>query len=260
MNRCRLDTPETTTGIPLHEPVHHNPSVDTCDAHRENPARLSPLLTRLFPPGVVGTELWIGGDSSTPAETRRSGDISLERAQEVNAGRLCARRALAELGYAGNLSRVNGNRRPHLPSAVVGSISYAAGMCGAVVANQQQLRAIGLDIERVGHVIPEVWPYICTPEEIAWLATLSEPEQDRCAALIFSAKESFYKCQYSVAQQCIELNDVTLEFFFHDAESGWYVVRPRGGMQLPDHGPTPSMGRFEFYRNIVVTGMALELC
>ncbi len=224
-----------------------------------NPARLSPLVTRQFPPGVVGAELRIAGDPSLllPEEAQFLGRAVPKRIQEFSAGRLCARRALAEFGFAGHPLRMNGDRRPQWPAPIIGSISHASGICCAAVAERRQFRAIGLDVEIVGSVTPEIWPTICTPEETAWLGALREPEQSRCAALIFSAKESFYKCQYSVTRQWLEFDDVALDLLPGDAGAGCFALRPRRRITLFEQETIPMMGRFEFHGSLVVTGMVL---
>jgi 4'-phosphopantetheinyl transferase EntD len=225
-----------------------------------NPARLSSLFTYLFPPGVVGAELRTAGDPSLllPGETQYLGRAVPERIQEFAAGRLCARRALAEFGFADYPLRMNGDRRPLWPAPVVGSITHTEGMCGAVVAKQNRFRAIGLDMEIVGRVTPEMWPTICTREEAAWLAALSGPKRGRCAALLFSAKESFYKCQYGVTGQWLEFDDVALDLPSGDASAGCFALRPRKRIKLSEHDTMSMTGRFEFHGSLVVTGMVLE--
>jgi 4'-phosphopantetheinyl transferase EntD len=209
-------------------------------ARRENSVGLSPALAGLFPPGAVGAEL----------------RTSADRTHQFAAGRLCARRALAELGFFGYPLGMNSDRRPQWPADVVGSITHTIGTCGAVVAERGRFCAIGLDMEVVGRVTPEIWPTICTAEETAWLSALREPEQSRCAALIFSAKESFYKCQYGVTRQWLEFDDVTLVPLSPSASAGRFTLRPRKRIALPEQDMVS--GRFEFRGGLVVTGMALE--
>lgn len=223
-------------------------------------ARLSPLVTHLFPPGVVGAELRVTGNPSLlfPNEAMDLGRAGPKRIQEFAAGRLCARRALAEFGFNDYPLRMNGDRRPRWPASVVGSITHTTGMCGAVVAQKPQFRAIGLDVEIVGSVTPEIWPTICTPEESAWLGALHGPEQGQCAALIFSAKESFHKCQYGVTRQWLEFDDVMLDLPSSGANAGCFVIRPRRRIALLEHDAMPLMGRFRFHGSLVVTGMVLE--
>ena len=230
------------------------------DAYWKNPATLSPLLAELFPAGVVGAELRIAGDPSLlfPEEVHSLGRAVPKRIQEFAAGRLCARRAVAEFGFTDYPLRRASDGRPHWPASLSGSVSHTAGMCGAVVANKGQFRAIGLDMEIVGQVTPEMWLTICTPQEMAWLTTLPESQQARCAALIFSAKEAFYKCQYSVTQQWLEFDDVTLEFSSSVANAGCFTLRPRRRITLIEHAAMPLIGHFVFNGNLIATGMTLK--
>lgn len=229
------------------------------DGRQEDAAGLSPALAGLFPPGVVGAELRMAGDLPLllPDEAQHLGCAVPKRIQEFAAGRLCARRALAEFGIIGYPLGMNSDRRPRWPAAVVGCITHTTGICGAVVAEQRRFRAIGLDMELVGRVTREIWPYICAPGEMAWLAALREPEQSRCAALIFSAKESFYKCQYGVTGQWLEFDDVALDLPSRGASAGWFSLRPRRRIALLKHDSL--RGRFEFRGSLVVTGMAFQV-
>src|SRR5258706_16095138 len=53
--------------------------------------------------------------------------------------------------------------------------------------------------------ISELWRSICTPSETAWLGSLPDSERLAAATLIFSAKEAFYKCQFALTQERIEI-------------------------------------------------------
>lgn len=225
----------------------------------QNPAHLSPLLERLFPPGVVGAELRIAGDpSQLLADEVQSLEYAVpERMQEFAAGRSCARRALAEFGLIDKPLRMDHDRRPHWPAPMIGSISHTTGMCGAVVAKRDRFSAIGMDMEVIAHVEPEVWPHICTAEENIWLASLAGQQRARCAALIFSAKESFFKCHNNLAQQRIEFDDFTLHPVFSDATSGSYDLRPQTSVAMLERSSVRMTGRFVFYDNLVMTGMVL---
>jgi 4'-phosphopantetheinyl transferase EntD len=233
---------------------------NSADARQESSPGLSTALAGLFPPGVIGAELRIAGDLPTllPEEAQHLGRAVSKRVEEFAAGRLCARRALAEFGFIGYPLGMKSDRRPRWPASVVGSITHTDGICGAVVGDQRRFRAIGLDMEIVGRVTPEIWPYICAPDETAWLAGLREPEQSRCAALIFSAKETFYKCQYGVTRQWLEFDDVVLDLLSPGASAGRFTLRPRRRISLPEQDMLS--GRFEFRGDLVVTGMAFDAC
>ena len=228
--------------------------------HGENPATLSPLLTGLFPAGVVGAELQIPSNPSLlyPEEVLALGRAHPKRVQEFTAGRLCARRALSEFGFTTYPLLISTDGQPHWPDTLCGSISHTAGMCGAVVGEKNKVRGIGLDIEIVAQVTAELWPTICTPREIAWLSKLPHPQQTRCAALIFCAKESFYKCQYSVTHQWLEFDAVELDVSTPLSETGWFVLIPQKKIILLDQAETPLRGRYVFYKDLIITGIHFE--
>ena len=130
-------------------------------------------------------------------KSRRSwGEPCQKRVQGFTASRLCARRALAEFGILDFPVQVAVNREPLWPQSLVGSITHAEGFSAAVVAQRRMILAIGIDCERADYVTPDVWDLICTPTESIWRASLSLDERIAAAALLFAAKEAFYKCQY----------------------------------------------------------------
>ena len=227
---------------------------------RANPATLSPLLTALFPPGVVAAELRVDADpSSLPAEEMRHVEQALpKRQREFAAGRLCARRAAAELGIIDLALPMNRDRRPCWPTALVGSITHTAGYCGAVIAERSRFRSIGVDAEVVGHVTEDVWPQLFTPSEVAWLRARPRREQPRCAAAVFSAKEAFYKCQYDVTSRWFEFDEVALELCFDRPDAGSFDVWLRTRVESLEDALPRAAGRFRFHDGLVLTGMTLS--
>jgi 4'-phosphopantetheinyl transferase EntD len=175
-----------------------------------NPATLSTFVSELYPPGVAAAELSRPGDASLlyPEEAASIVRAVPKRAGEFAAGRLCARRALAEFGILGFALEMAPDRAPVWPASMVGSITHTEGFCAAVVAERRRFRSLGLDVEAAGGVKCELWGHICIPAELAWLDSL--PVRDRaCAAtLIFSVKEAFYKCQYPVTRERLTFADL----------------------------------------------------
>src|SRR5579872_5183397 len=158
----------------------------------------SPVLASLFPPGVAAFELREPGDPALlhPAERQHLAKAAARRVGDFAAGRLCARQVLAELGVQDFALLMGEDGRPLWPPDVVGSITHTRGYYAAVGARRSSLRGIGVDAEVVGRVGPHLWPKVCTPAERGWLEELPEHLQARFSALVFSAKEAFYKCQY----------------------------------------------------------------
>ena len=96
-------------------------------AQQKNPALLSPLLTSLFPLGVVGAELRSAADASMlfAGETPSQGAAVPKRIQEFAGGRLCARRALSEFGIVDYPLRINHDRRPRCSTITIEASSTA---------------------------------------------------------------------------------------------------------------------------------------
>jgi 4'-phosphopantetheinyl transferase EntD len=224
-----------------------------------NPSTLSTRLGSLFPPGAVAAELREPGDPRLllPAEAMCLGRAVPKRVQEFAAGRLCARRALAEFGIFDFPIEVADDRQPIWPDCVVGSITHTAGFGAAVVAERQSAAALGLDSEVVGDVHAEVWPSICLPIELSWVESLPASEQAAAVTLIFSAKEAFYKCQYPLVRERLNFDDVSVEAAAWGASNGVFRIHATRNIALGTRTALPMQGRYLYHERLVTTGMAL---
>jgi 4'-phosphopantetheinyl transferase EntD len=221
-------------------------------------AALSPCLGDLFPAGALAAELREPGCAALllPGEAEFLGGAVHARAQEFAAGRLCARRLLAEFGIHGFPIAVAEDRQPLWPEGIVGSITHTTGFCAAVVARKDRIMAIGMDCELAASVKPALWAAICTPGELRWLNSLPEPERRRAATLIFSAKEAFYKCQYPLTGERLRFHDVSVEPLAWGDHRGELTVRAERPIAFALLAPLPRQGRYLFHEQFVTTGMA----
>ena len=210
--------------------------------------------TAIFTAGVVGAELIGPGDpaSLTPAEADCGRDMSSLRLREFAAGRACARRVLAEFGIAGFSLVPAADRVPVWPAGFTGSITHTTGYCAAMAAPKQHCRSVGLDAELIADVAEDLWPTIANESELSQLRALGAAGAQRLAALIYSAKESFYKCQYTVTGQWLDFHDVGVTTNLHGTEPTFQVctLRPVAAWR----GKTLSLsGRFRFDSHLVRT-------
>jgi 4'-phosphopantetheinyl transferase EntD len=224
-----------------------------------NPAALSILLGSLFPPGTVAAELRGMGDSRLllAAEAIHVGRAVPKRVQEFAAGRLCARRALAEFGIVDFPIKMADDRQPVWPHTVVGSITHTAGFAAAVVAERRSAVALGLDTEVVGEVHADLWPSICVPAETAWLEALPEPERAAAATLIFSAKEAFYKCQYPLMGERLNFQDVSVEAAEWGGSSGPFRIHAVRSIAARACKALSVDGQYAYHDGLVTAGMGL---
>lgn len=178
-----------------------------------NPARRSAMLERLFPPGAVAAELIgsAGNDVLTDEERSSIAHCAESRIRDFTAGRACARRALAELGIR-ELSILAGeNREPLWPGSIVGSITHTSEYAAAVAAPRAELLGVGIDCEQVEAVTENLWPRLFNRDEIEGLESAVATERRARAALLFAAKEAFYKFQFPLTREWVGFQDVSIE-------------------------------------------------
>ncbi len=132
------------------------------------------------------------------------------RRAEFLSGRACARRAMAGLGVPQGPIPFDVDGVPCWPPDVVGSISHKRGFCVAVGARRTQFASIGIDIERDA-LNATFTDQICLPEEAAELGALRD-SCDYPLALVFAAKEAFFKCQYPVTRRFLRWHEVAVTF------------------------------------------------
>lgn len=228
-----------------------------------NPATLSPSFASLFPPGVVAAELRGPGAASLllPAEALAVASAVPKRVQEFAAGRLCARRALAELGIRDFALRMASDRRPIWPETVVGCITHTKGICAAVIAPRLRFLSLGLDTEIAGAVKADLWGSICGPEELAWISSLEPTSRAAAATLVFSAKEAFYKFQYPIARESLSFSDLQVIPREWGVACGSFAVAPTRPLrlfaELPREAALPLVGSYRFHEEFVSAGLCL---
>lgn len=223
-------------------------------------ARSAPRIAALFPRGVAAFE------AQGPCSANCLFDVELPsisralepRVSEFAAGRVCARGALEQVGHSPGPIPAGADRAPIWPQGFTGSISHSDGYCVGVaskVKNAYQesgVSALGVDIERMGRVVPELWPQLMRDEELSRLQTLSARERDVSATLIFSAKEAFYKAQYSLTGTWVDFGDAAIELLIDS-----FVVHVKNtALPIAQHSRT-FKGRYFVSAEQVVTALAI---
>jgi 4'-phosphopantetheinyl transferase EntD len=148
-------------------------------------------------------------DTLLPEERRHLQDMSAGRIAEFAAGRSTARHALGMLGFAGHPLDRRPDRSPVWPNGVVGSLSHAGALSVAVVARQEAILAIGIDIETVGRVREKLWPKAFVSREVAAIESRSPTERATLASVLFSAKEAYFKFEYPAWGEWLDFTDVS---------------------------------------------------
>ncbi|MGK5095128.1 4'-phosphopantetheinyl transferase superfamily protein [Deltaproteobacteria bacterium TL4] len=134
---------------------------------------------------------------------------SVKRRWEFILGRHCAHQALGEgAGPPPPILKDPKTREPLWPAPFIGSITHAEDWGAAAVGRKSWIRGVGLDIESVQREInPRIERIICVDQEREWLSTFSGAEKDYYLKLIFSAKESIFKCFYPQSRVYLGFHD-----------------------------------------------------
>jgi 4'-phosphopantetheinyl transferase EntD len=182
------------------------------------------MIGSLLPAGAVAVEAYGDGcETEVLPEERslvaRAGD---KRRREFAAGRSCARRALARLGWSDFPLLSGANREPLWPPGVLGSITHCQGYSAAAAARLADLdgiRGLGIDAELNAPLPDGVIDLVCTPWE---RRSLVEAPGMNLPTLVFSAKESVYKAWFPIAACWLDHQDAEIDL---DIAAGRFSVR-----------------------------------
>lgn len=177
-----------------------------------------------------------------------------KRRAEFAAGRILARRVLQDLGIAPCALPATSAGAPKWPAGVKGSLSHATGHCLVAATRNPQILTVGLDLETDLPLAREVEALTCTPRERAWIRQLSGQLREAAPALLFSAKEAFYKCQHPITGLFIDFLEVELEF---DVVAQTFTVQRLFGGDADRELFAGTVGRFRLSRQAVVTSAVM---
>ena len=169
--------------------------VDRRQQERRSP--IAALFAALVPPGTAIAVRAITGEPPALLAGEDLPRAVAKRRNERAFGRACARDALAELGLAPAAIGAGPGGEPRWPDGVAGSITHTDDHAAAAVV--RGVTALGIDLESLAHAER-------VPDLLATVALASE--RTHPAALLFSAKESVYKCLY--AGRFLDFHDVEL--------------------------------------------------
>jgi 4'-phosphopantetheinyl transferase EntD len=164
------------------------------------------VATAEGPVGQIPADPW-------PQEAELAAGAVRSRQAEFAAGRALARAALSKIGGPDAPILRGPKREPVWPAGFTGSITHTRTYAAAAVARTTDAAAIGVDMEDWTRLRAKLEPSILNLEEIEALPSDASRDRQIAAAAIFSAKESFYKCQYPLTLQYLGFHDAKVELF-----------------------------------------------
>src|SRR2546425_11570060 len=181
-----------------------------------------------------------------------------KRRREFTAGRVCARAALGRLGIRGVPLVAGQDRSPVWPPGMVGSLSHCGDYCGVAIARSLEIAGVGFDVERARPLEGRVASIICTPAELRRIESLPDLPPGLWTMIVFSAKESAYKCYHPLMKTFLDFHDVEIDLTPEDSSFTARVLKARG----TDGGPAAPgirtlLGRFAWNDDYVFAGVTL---
>jgi len=144
-------------------------------------------------------------------EWQQVATASPKRQREFSCGRNYSHQLLDQLGFSNFIIGRDDKGCPLWPDGLAGSISHTNNYCVAMIAPTDSYVSLGVDLEESGRMKKTLWPRLFTAAEIQQLGNIGElDKQLRQAAVIFSAKEAFYKCDYPINRQLHEFTDIEI--------------------------------------------------
>lgn len=184
------------------------------------PEKLLHRIAGALPRSIVTESFCIGRGTEEfllPEEIPAIANAVVKRKREFGAGRVSARRAMRRLGVAALPIPVGPQREPVWPAGIVGSITHEGEYAISAVAEESNISVLGIDLATRGDLGEELISIVCGEEEIADISLQKRQfGGDDPFKLIFSIKESVYKCLFPVVREVFDFGDVSVRFRFQD--------------------------------------------
>lgn len=191
------------------------------------------MIDLIVPPGVTAvTNTEVGIDERTaisemwPAEAAAVETASPKRRAEFASARALARIALARMGREPTAVPRGGKGMPIWPTGVVGTMTHCDGYRGVALAEVEEFRSVGVDVEPHRALPNGVLETVSLPEEREWVraAAMGEPDV-HWDLLLFTAKETTYKVWYPLTRRWLGFADARITFNVDDVSGAEAVGR-----------------------------------
>ena len=188
-------------------------------------------------------------------ETLCTKDFNQVRLREFTCGRILGRQALKEFGINNIPILQNENGLPIWPNGTTGSITHKLDFCVVAVGSSTKYRSIGVDLESASQFDDDTLDQIASQEERFQEKLLVTQPPGGITNLLFSAKESVYKCLSPI------IGEVRLDFLDVNLTLSSSNKSFRVEVDLPQlsNNDTSLQVNFIFNKTAICTSMVLRV-
>ena len=179
---------------------------------------------------------------------------SQKRRAEFTLGRICAHEALSRFGLESEpILRNPETREPFWPDSVWGSITHSAGFAAVAVGLKKEIKGVGIDLESFSRSVDfNIRRLVCVDSELEWLESLPTKQANRALRIIFSAKESIFKCLYPGTKTYLTFKDAAVTI--NETENNFSFIIFKSCSGIIKQG-FPHHGRYSEMDNMLLTSV-----
>ena len=179
---------------------------------------------------------------------------SSKRRAEFSLGRYCAHRALSKFELESvPILRNTESREPYWPKSVRGSITHSEGFAAAAVGLAKDVSGIGIDLESLSRIVDfNIRRHVCVEKEREFMESLAAEQANRYLRIIFSAKESIFKCFFPISQTYLYFQDAEIIIDENNSEFSFSLSKACTGITSAGFQHS---GRFSIKDDLLLTSI-----
>ena len=179
---------------------------------------------------------------------------SQKRCAEFTMGRIYAHSALSRFGLESEpILRNPETREPCWPDSVWGSITHSAGFAAVAVGLKKEIKGVGIDLESFSRSVDfKIRSHVCVDSELEWLDSLPNEQANRALRIIFSAKESIFKCIYPSTKTYLSFKDAAVSVNETEKNFTFNIFKSFPG--IIQHG-YPNRGQYSEMNKMLLTSV-----
>ena len=122
-------------------------------------------------------------------------------------------------------------REPCWPKSIFGSITHSGNLAAAAAGLTDDILGVGIDLEDLSRKIDlKISRHICVDDELKCLEKLSPEQANLNLRIIFSAKESIFKCFFPISRKYLHFKDANVKIDENKSEFSFILSAARSNI------------------------------